>query len=66
MPNKCFRDTVTKQFFLSAKIISYCFSLQFVTTRKCLVLSTKRLVVAAKFLVAATKILPVVPNFVVA
>jgi len=35
----------------------------FVTTTKCLVLSTERLVAAAKCLVAATKI--VVPNVVV-
>jgi len=37
----------------------------FVTTKKCLVLSTRHLVAAAKFLVAATKILSVVSNFVV-
>jgi len=36
----------------------------FVTTTKCLVLLTKRLVAAANFLVAATKNLFVVPNFV--
>jgi len=36
----------------------------FVTTTKCSVLSTKRVVDAAKFLVAATKKLFVVPNFV--
>jgi len=36
----------------------------FVTTTKCLVLSTKRLVAVTNFLVAATKTLFVVPNFV--
>ena len=36
----------------------------FVTTTKCLVLLTKRLVAAANFLVAATKKIFVVPNFV--
>ena len=36
----------------------------FVTTTKCLVLSTKRLVAAAKFLVAPTKNVFVAPNFV--
>jgi len=36
----------------------------FVTTTKCLNLSTKRLVAAAKFLVEATKNSFVVPNFV--
>jgi len=36
----------------------------FVTTAKCVVLSTKRFVAAAKFLVAATENLSVVLNFV--